>query len=216
MTHRIVPGGDPRRAAFVAAALVFAWRSPRVAPRTGAAAGSRTVSPREDGAVYCARCHRRRRRAPLPVTHRDSPRALHRRAMTCGARDAVPHTVSMGEERCVLCHGDPALKLGMPASTSPSEIRRCTFCHQQADRREDGAAAATRASRRWRRPPFDAPSRRRLRELSAPATAVGRRALACRPAMARSAGETCRLVCHLRAAGLVRRNCHLTRDRILN
>ena len=84
----------------------------------------------------------------LPVTHATSPRRAARPADAVQAT-VVPHATAGLEERCVTCHGDPALQLGMPASHLTFRVQRCSFCHtakpnqvQQPPAQVGGAAGA--------------------------------------------------------------------------
>ncbi|HET6497979.1 MAG TPA: hypothetical protein VFH17_02860, partial [Coriobacteriia bacterium] len=83
----------------------------------------------------------------IPVTHRAY--ALE----TCGTchprapRVLVPHAITMGDARCLLCHGDPARDLGIPAGHLEYETRECLLCHPVDPARYDVAPPPAGISR---------------------------------------------------------------------
>ena len=70
----------------------------------------------------CSDCHNEKANT-LPVTHRNFSK---RDCISCHpplSVIAVPHSVAMGDSRCLLCHGDPAQDLGMPKSPPAARLR---------------------------------------------------------------------------------------------
>lgn len=113
---------------FSAAALLFTWAAVLVAPADGAVYAPADPHPPARRTADCVGCHTVGD-GSIPVTHRNY------RVETCSAchrpsvRRLVPHAITMGESRCVLCHGEPARDLGMPVSHLRFESGECLLCH---------------------------------------------------------------------------------------
>lgn len=118
-------------ALFAAAALLFAWAAAARVPETARVTTTSvdTPHPPEQRTRDCKRCHKVEN-GNLPLTHRAFP------VDGCGSCHEVarvvrvPHSVSMGEDGCPLCHGDPSRELGIPDSHLRYEERQCLLCHQ--------------------------------------------------------------------------------------
>lgn len=117
-------------ALFVVASAAFTWAATVVSPPTGRA-GHAPDNPHPPArrTEACLECHTVDEDM-LPVTHRhyaeESCAACHLPAV----RVLVPHTITMGDARCPLCHGEPARDLGMPESHLRFETDQCLLCHQ--------------------------------------------------------------------------------------
>ena len=114
---------------FVASAFGFAWAVQVRAPQTAGRADAALVPhPVNEDTKECVGCH-------VPSTDRIPPTHRYYTSETClTCHDwrplrSVPHAVSMGDARCVLCHGDPGQDLGMPRSHLLYTEKRCSFCH---------------------------------------------------------------------------------------
>ena len=114
---------------FLALSLSFAWAVEARAPGSARLSGRVLIPHPVRGApADCMRCHASGKTA-VPLTHRhftnDSCLACHNWRPVV----LVPHSVSMGDQRCPLCHGDPAQDLGMPQDHLRFTDKNCTFCH---------------------------------------------------------------------------------------
>jgi len=135
-------------ALFAIASLAFTWTASVVSPptdRAGHAPDNPHPPARRTDA--CLECHTVEQDM-LPVTHRfyaeESCEACHRPAV----RVLVPHTITMGDARCPLCHGEPGRDLGIPESHLRFETDQCLLCHQVDTRfhnREPGPAGLSLA-----------------------------------------------------------------------
>ena len=180
---------------FVGAALAFAWSVSARAPEAAREPANAIPHPVDQTVADCGRCHTVSGDT-LPVTHRDFSASS---CVAChDARPAVrvPHAVAELEDKCVLCHGDPAQPLGMPASHLGLRVERCTFCHLPDPRRDQQPAAAGESAKK-------APG------ISHPVNGAFTTCLYCHrlegepvlPASHEAFGEdTCRFVCHFRGA----------------
>jgi hypothetical protein len=172
-------------------ALAFAWSiSARVPATLSQSPTTDTPHPVTGANADCIACHARDWK--MPVTHRyftnDSCRSCHFAKPVV----LVPHSVSMGNSRCPLCHGDPDSDFGMPRDHLAFKEKRCLFCH------EGSAAHAFTAPRPA------GPSSRTKPTLTHPVTGAFAHCLYCHrigsnPSLPRSheafAQETC-LWCH--------------------
>lgn len=137
MTHRIVSVVVGLiLALFVGAALIFALAiQVRVPASAGGASAILVPHPTDQRAAECPECHKVSG-GSLPLTHRNYATG---RCLMCHPQKVVievPHEVSMGNERCVLCHGDPDQDFGMPADHLAFTDKRCLFCHRGDTRKE--------------------------------------------------------------------------------
>ena len=144
----------------------------------------------------CGRCHSVSADT-LPVTHRNFPTSSCEACHDTVPAPLVPHATAGLDERCVTCHGDPALELGMPASHLAYRVQRCAFCHAGNPKQIQQPPAAGVAA-------LPAP------EVTHPVSGAFATCLYCHriggkpslPANHRSFNEnTCRYVCHFRGAG---------------
>jgi hypothetical protein len=117
-------------AMFVAASALFTWAATAVSPTTGwAAQAPDNPHPPARRTDACLDCHVIEEDS-LPVTHR------HYTLQSCSTchppavRVLVPHSITMGDARCPLCHGEPGRDLGIPPSHLRFETDRCLLCHQ--------------------------------------------------------------------------------------
>jgi cytochrome c553 len=185
---------------FVAAAVAFAWSVAARAPEATAQAQAGPADvPHgiEAAAADCSRCHRVSE-GSLPLTHREFPLGACANCHALRRPVAIPHTVSMGEDRCVLCHGEAGAPLGMPADHRSYEGVSCVFCHPQNERRASV------------QPPPAGESAKQAPPVRHAVTGIFKDCLTChevdgRPPMPAShlgfGGDTCRFVCHFRAGG---------------
>lgn len=180
---------------FVGAALAFAWSVSARAPTT---AGRPEVIPHpvDQATASCGQCHTV---APgtLPATHRSFSSSSCEACHDAQPTTRVPHAVAGLEDKCVLCHGDSSLPLGMPASHLSYRVKRCAFCHAADPRRNRRPAAAgvwAQKAPRIKHP-----------VTGAFATCVHCHRAGGQPSLPESHeafGEnTCRFVCHFRSAG---------------
>jgi hypothetical protein len=138
MNHRIVTAVVTTIIALlVATSLAFAWSiEARVAASKVVAVPvtiPHPVSPRNDA---CTGCHNG---TGVPPTHRYFVNAACQSCHSSRVVTLVPHSISMGDARCPLCHGDPDSDLGIPRDhLAFHEQQRCLFCHDV-----DGAKAST-------------------------------------------------------------------------
>lgn len=118
-------------AVFTAAAALFAWAAAARVPDNARVTTTSidTPHPPEQRTRDCKRCHTIDN-GNLPLTHRAFPMdgcgSCHKAARVV----RVPHSVTMGEDGCPLCHGDPSRELGIPDSHLRYEERQCLLCHQ--------------------------------------------------------------------------------------
>lgn len=144
MNHRIVSTVVVIIVAlFAGAAGLFAWTAYVVAPPTDAP-GYAPDDPHPPAELTdpCLDCHTVEDQT-IPLTHRnfrvETCSLCHRPAV----RVLVPHSITMGNERCPLCHGEPARDLGMPVSHLRFETDDCLLCHpvdtRYADREPQAA-----------------------------------------------------------------------------
>ena len=134
MNHRIVSTVVTIIVAlFAVAAGLFAWVAVVVTPANGAIYAPDNPHPPAPETDACLDCHTTAE-GTIPVTHR------HYAVETCGwchrpsVRVLVPHSVSMGEARCVLCHGEPGRDLGMPEGHRRFDSDGCLLCHPVDER----------------------------------------------------------------------------------
>lgn len=134
MNHRIVSTVVTIIVAlFAVAAGLFAWVAVSVTPPNGVVHVPDDPHPPAPETEACLQCHTVDD-GTIPVTHRNY------QVETCGwchrpsIRVLVPHTVAMGEERCVLCHGEPGRDLGMPEGHLRFESDGCLLCHPVDER----------------------------------------------------------------------------------
>lgn len=201
MTHRVVSAVVGLiLLLFVAAALAFAWsvaaRAPEPAARSQA--GPAVVPHDVEGATAdCSRCHKVSEQS-LPLTHREFPLGTCANCHAARRPVAIPHTTSMGEDRCVLCHGQTGAPLGMPADHRAYSGLSCAFCHPQDERNATV------------QPPPAGESAKRAPATRHAVTGIFEDCLTChevggRPPMPDShlgfGADTCRFVCHFRAGG---------------
>ena len=163
---------------FVGAALAFAWsvsaRAPEMAGRQAAPA---IAHPVDQATASCGQCH--------AVTAGTLPTTL------------VPHAAATLEDKCVLCHGDPSLPLGMPASHVSYRVKRCAFCHAADPKRNLQPEAAGMSAQKA--PRIKHPVTGAFATCTYCHRAGGQPSL---PASHEAFGEnTCRFVCHFRSAG---------------
>jgi len=198
MTHKIVSAVVGLvLLLFVAAALAFAWSVSARAPETPGGSVARAIPhPVDQATAACRQCHTGAA-GTLPVTHREFP------TTSCGAchetlpTTPIPHAVAGLEDKCVLCHGDPSLPLGMPASHLAFRVQRCAFCHAPDPRRDSQPAAAGVSAQKA--PGIDHPVTGAFATCSYCHRAGGQPSL---PASHEAfAEDTCRFVCHFRGAG---------------
>ena len=113
---------------FVGAVALFAWTASSIAPLTGAASAPTDPHPPSRQTAACHDCHNVEH-GTVPTTHRDFGPG------TCGSCHRpsepvlVPHSIAMGGDHCVLCHGEPARDFGMPASHLRYAPGECLLCH---------------------------------------------------------------------------------------
>lgn len=129
MHHRIVSTVVALIVAlFTFASVLFAWATATLAPLPeppfipeNPHAPLRRTQP-------CLECHNTDL-GTIPITHRrfdvHTCDSCHRQA----PRLLVPHSVTMGDERCLFCHGEPTRDLGIPESHLRYETRECLICH---------------------------------------------------------------------------------------
>ena len=137
MNHRIVSAVVGLIIVMLAGtAFAFAWsiqaRVPASAAQTIWVTIPHPISARNDA---CTHCHFG---AGVPPTHRYF---TNRACPSCHAPrpiTLVPHSASMGNERCPICHGDPDSDYSMPSDHLAFQEKRCLFCHDA-----DGAKAST-------------------------------------------------------------------------
>ena len=182
---------------FVGAALAFAWSvSARAPERIGGPAAPAIPHPVDQATASCGQCHTVAA-GTLPVTHRDFPTSSCEACHDALPTTRVPHATTGLEDNCVLCHGDPSLPLGMPASHLSYRVTRCAFCHAADPKRNRQPAAAGVSA-------LKAP-RINHAVTGAFATCVYCHRAGGRPSLPSSHeafGEnTCRFVCHFRGAG---------------
>ena len=144
----------------------------------------------------CGRCHSASA-GTLPVTHRNFPVSSCEACHDTQPPTNVPHATAGLEERCMTCHGDPAQRLGMPASHLTFRVQRCSFCHRAEPNQIQQPPAAGVAA-------LPAP------KVTHSVSDAFANCLYCHriggkpslPANHRSFNEdTCRYVCHFREAG---------------
>ena len=131
------------------------------------------------------------------MTHRDFPTSSCEACHDALPTTRVPHAVTGLEDKCVLCHGDPSLPLGMPAAHLSYRVKRCAFCHAADPRRNRQPAAAGVSAQKA--PKIDHPVTGVFADCANCHRAGGQPSL---PASHAAFGEnTCRFVCHFRGAG---------------
>jgi len=182
---------------FVAAALAFAWSVSARAPETaGGPAAAAIPHPVDQATASCRQCHTVAA-GTLPVTHRDFPASSCEACHETLPTTRVPHAATGLEDKCVLCHGDPSLPLGMPASHLTFRVQRCAFCHAPDPKRGQQPAAAGVSA-------LKAP------QINHPVTGAFATCVHCHraggqpslPASHEAFGEdACRFVCHFRGSG---------------
>ncbi|MBS3957575.1 MAG: hypothetical protein KGZ40_08660 [Clostridiales bacterium] len=133
---------------FASASVLFALAAAALTPsEVGTAPVPRNPHAGLERTEPCLECHAVAL-GTIPVTHRNYA------VPTCGSchrqapRVLVPHSVAMGDERCLHCHGDPGRDLGMPAGHLAFETYECLLCHPVDPRsasREPAPAGLTRA-----------------------------------------------------------------------
>jgi hypothetical protein len=183
---------------FAGAALLFAWCVSARAPEPKAAAPAPAIPHAVDASTAdCGTCHQTGS-GTLPVTHRAFPAGACAGCHPAERAVRIPHSVSMGDARCVLCHGESDEPLAMPASHRGFEDVRCAFCHPQD------------AGRATLQPPAAGESAKKAPAIRHPVKGLFEDCLSCheiggRPSMPEShrafGGDTCRFVCHFRPAG---------------
>ncbi len=145
----------------------------------------------------CGSCHAAAEGA-APVTHREFSAASCTTCHPAVPATRVPHTLAMGDERCVLCHGDPALELGMPRDHLAYTRQRCSFCHQEDQKRADVQPREAGVSA-LPAPAIDHPVG------GAFATCLHCHRVGSDPSLPAShrafGGDTCRYLCHLTGGG---------------
>jgi cytochrome c553 len=182
---------------FVGAALAFAWsvsaRAPEMAGRRAAPA---IPHPVDQATASCGQCHAVTA-GTLPVTHRGFPTSSCEACHETLPTRLVPHAAATLEDKCVLCHGDPSLPLGMPASHLSYRVKRCAFCHAADPKRNLQPAAAGMSAQKA--PRIKHPVTGAFATCTYCHRAGGQPSL---PASHEAFGEnTCRFVCHFRSAG---------------
>lgn len=114
---------------FVAAIGLFAAAA---SARSGPAPYAVTVpdNPHPDlrRTRACLDCHTASE-GTIPVTHRTYGLETCGRCHARVPRVLVPHAITMGDARCLLCHGDPRRDLGIPVGHLAYETRECLLCH---------------------------------------------------------------------------------------
>ena len=114
---------------FVGTALAFAWSvQVRVPTAVTPARPPLIPHPVDQATADCRKCHSEGTDT-IPVTHRHFPNSSCRSCHGWEPIASVSHSMSMGDARCVLCHGDPSLDHGMPKDHLSFRDRRCGFCH---------------------------------------------------------------------------------------
>jgi len=137
VNHRIVSGVVTLIVATLfAVALMFAWVIDVRSPAAGTGAAQPIPHPVAGEASACGGCHTLDEDS-LPLTHRfydwETCEGCHELASPA----LVPHSVSIGTERCPLCHGDPKRDLGMPLSHLGYPKDQCLFCHPPDESKSD-------------------------------------------------------------------------------
>lgn len=124
---------------FLGVALLFAWVEDVRAPERPASTPAPNIPhPPEQRDRDCRQCHVISE-GSLPATHRrftlDTCDVCHEPSV----RVLIPHSISMGETGCPMCHGDTQRDQGVPASHLRYEPGQCLLCHpidgDRADRR---------------------------------------------------------------------------------
>jgi hypothetical protein len=182
---------------FVGAALAFAWSVSARAPESaGGPAAPAIPHPVDQATASCGQCHAFTA-GTLPVTHRDFASSSCEACHDAQPTKRVPHATAGLENKCALCHGDPSLPLGMPASHRTYRVQRCAFCHAPDPKRSRQPAAAgvsAQIAPRIKHP-----------VAGAFATCVNCHRAGGQPSLPASheafGEDTCRFVCHFRAAG---------------
>ncbi|MDZ4168627.1 MAG: hypothetical protein U1E26_03080 [Coriobacteriia bacterium] len=131
MNHRIVSAVVGLIVAmFVVSAFGFAWAvQVRVPQDAGRAAAGIVPHPADARTEDCVGCHTTLAKA-LPYTHRYFSNGTCFSCHGWRPLGLVPHSLAMGDARCVLCHGDPGQDLGMPKGHLQHSEKRCSFCHR--------------------------------------------------------------------------------------
>ncbi len=124
-------------ALFVAASGLFAWAVAAVSPPSSdSIPAPDNPHPPATQTDACLQCHNLEQES-IPITHRhyseNTCASCHRQAI----RVLVPHSIAMGDERCPLCHGEPARDHGVPESHLRYESGECLLCHPVDDRFRD-------------------------------------------------------------------------------
>ena len=122
---------------FVAAAALFALAA-SARSRLVASPVHRHDNPHADieRTLECGECHTVAL-GTIPVTHRGYSAAACNSCHQQTPRVLVPHAITMGDERCLLCHGDPRRDHGIPVGHLSYETRECLLCHPVAPGRSD-------------------------------------------------------------------------------
>ena len=146
---------------FVGAALAFAWSvSARAPERAGRQAAPAIPHPVDQATASCGQCHTVAA-GTLPVTHRDFPTSSCEACHDALPTTRVPHAATGLEDKCVLCHGDPSLPLGMPAAHLSYRVTALRLLPRRRPEAEPPAGRRRRVgaeSAEDRRTPSRAPS----------------------------------------------------------
>ena len=135
MTYRIVTRVVVLLVALlVATAIGFAGALDMRVPGSRTPAAAVIPHPVTGDMADCERCHEISDDS-YPVTHRYYEEASCQSCHPWRPVTLVPHSVAMGDERCVLCHGNPSHDLGMPRNHLDFEEQRCSICHAADERR---------------------------------------------------------------------------------
>ncbi len=116
-------------AVFAAAAGLFTWAMATVTPPST----TRLTVPQNPHAdtrrtERCLECHTTEQ-ATIPVTHRHFSVSTCEWCHTPARRVLVPHSITMGDVRCPLCHSDPDRDHGVPANHLGYKTDECLLCH---------------------------------------------------------------------------------------
>ena len=114
-------------AILVAASFAFAWAVQARVPASAMLVTPMTIPHPIVGRTHdCTSCHDG---AGVPLTHRhfsaDTCQSCHPRSVAA----LVPHSVSMGDSRCPLCHGNPHSSHRVSRTSLAFKDTRCLLCH---------------------------------------------------------------------------------------
>ena len=113
---------------FVGAVVLFAGTASSIAPLVGAASAPNDPHPPSRQTAACNECHDVEQDT-IPTTHRNFGLGTCSSCHRASEPVLVPHSIAMGSDHCVLCHGEPARDFGMPVSHLKYAPGECLLCH---------------------------------------------------------------------------------------